>query len=307
MRPQPSPEPPIVLIIKAFLAVAAIIMAILFVSFLQADYHFEFRKAEKPAPVPKLLSDDPSGWLSERDIPIETQLAHINLPDYDFTQPVPEVSAADISYFNDTVFIGDSRTTGLLMYTKLKPYDFSGVGLNVSSIMKKSYIKLTDESGKTETYTLLEALEKEKGKYKAIYFCLGLNELGWEVDSFMRAYREAIEAIRTVTDVPIYAQLIMPVTVEAAETSQFGITNDKAILFNDALREYAAEAKLFLLDPTGLFALEDGTLDPQVAYDGIHLNPGSYAKLADFFRSHYVLPVDYANVTAGGSSDAPQE
>ena len=289
--PKRNEVPRSVIIIKLLLAILAVLAAAALISFLFCEYTFEYTGTVLPTHMSELSADIPSEALSEADIaPDSDTLAY-----YDFTLPVPESAAVDYEYFSDTVFIGDSRTKGLLTHTKITPYDFSSVGLNVSSLQTKAYIRLPDENGDLQSYKLIEALEREKDNYKAVYIATGLNELGWPTSGFMKAFGELIDAIRGVTDVPIYVQLIIPVTTASSESSQFGITNSKCVEFNEQLRTFISERELFMLDPTSLFIMEDGTLDPAHSSDGIHLNISSCEILADYYRTHTVDIHDYEN------------
>ncbi len=289
----PEEVPASILVVKSLLALLAIIMAVLFVSFLPAEYHYEFHGIHQPVPSKAALDSDFSVSIPETDIP--QALAGFREP-FDYTTPVPESTAHPISYFDDTVFIGDSRTAGLIMYTKMSPINFSATGINVKTAMLNKYVRFPDENGTPKNHTLIEALQIRRDEYKAIYISMGLNELGWEKDAFASYYRTMIETIRANVDVPIYIQLIMPVTTESSQTTKYGITNEKAILFNEELRKIAAEMKLLLLDPTDLLTLEDGTLDPKVTYDGVHLNPGQYQTMVDFYCTHVVDFEKYNNI-----------
>ncbi|MBQ8551507.1 MAG: hypothetical protein IJ428_01700 [Clostridia bacterium] len=285
------PLPIWVLIFELILALLALTTASMLTFSLFTEYTHTYINTVSPTLMDASPAAEPSDMANEADIP-----APVYVPIYyDFTLPVPESPAVGYDYFNDTVFIGDSRTKGLIMYTELTPYDFSSVGTNVGTVQTKAFIRMEDENGELQNYTLFEALERESGNYKTIYIALGLNELGWKLDKFDITFRELIANIRKITDVPIYLQLIMPVTQKASETTQFGITNDKAVVFNAYLRNAAAELELFCLDPTGMFSLEDGTLDPAHASDGIHLQISSYKQLADFYRTHIVDTEAYDN------------
>lgn len=240
-------------------------------------------------------------WIDEADAPPEPEITndpiYVDLPEYNFNEPVPESKAVDISYFNDTVFIGDSRTKGLLMYTRLSPLDYSSAGLNLLSLRTKEYIRLPDENGELQSHTLLEALEIQKDSYKAIYIATGLNELGWKCSSFISSFTTLIDDIRAISDVPIYIQLIFPTTTAASESSEFGITNEKCFEFNAALRIFAAEKKLFLLDPIELFTLEDGTLNPAYSSDGVHFGVNACVTVANYYKTHIVDLYAYSNTT----------
>ncbi len=275
-------------LIFAIITVAA---AVFMISQLFCEYNYKYSTHELPHEAQsdsELQNVSPIDEADAPPIPREPVI-------YDFASAVPESAAVDYDYFNDTVFIGDSRTKGLINYSKLSPYDFSSVGLNVGLLLTQPFIRLPDEEGELQSYTLIEALEREDVNYKAIYIATGLNELGWPVDGFITTFSDFIDALREVTDVPIYVQLIIPVTTYSSETTKFGITNEKNVIFNERLTVLAKQKEFFLLDPRDLFTLEDGTLDPAHSSDGVHLNRDSCAILADYYRTHVVDLYKYDN------------
>ncbi len=283
--------PLFVIVIEAVLALLSVSAAVLLALSLPCEYTHTYITAHAPIAVAAESAAPACDTVSVDDIPPPPYVPVY----YDFGDEIPQSAPVGYEYFNDTVFIGDSRTKGLIMYTEMSPYDFSSVGTNVGTVQVKRFIRMKDENDEFHSYTLFEALEKERGNYKTVYIALGLNELGWEAEKFDSTYRELITNIRAITDVPIYIQLIMPVTARAAETSEFGITNDKAVIFNYHLRRIAAEMSLFLLDTTDIFTLEDGTLDPAHASDGVHLQIASYQAIADYYRTHIVDTEAYDN------------
>lgn len=290
------------LIIESVLAVLSVFCAVMLVSFVCCEVSFDYA----PSVLPSTTSSEPA--IPTEDYISEDSVNSLIAPLlYSFNEPVPENVAVDYAYFNDTVFIGDSRTKGMMMHTAMSPYDFSSSGLNVSSLQTKAYIRLPDENGTPQSYTLAEALEREKGNYKAIYVATGLNELGWPVDGFMRAFSAFIDNLEEIGGVPIYVQLIMPVTTYSSETTIFGITNEKCVQFNAELREFIAERELFMLDPAPLFTLEDGTLDPEYSYDGVHLHPKYYEILANYYRTHVVDMDNYNNLPKYGQDESEEE
>lgn len=279
------------IVIKIAVLLLTLITAAVFAPLLLVDYEFEYAVPSTPSLCHKSELTAAEAHLTEDEIP---PAPHVPVY-YDFTKPVPESAPVALDYFNDTVFIGDSRTKGLLMFTQIKPYDFSSVGLNVASLSTQAFIRMRDENNELKSYTLFEALERENGNYKAIYVATGLNELGWPAAGYMDAFDKFIKNIREITDVPIYVQLIMPVTAYSSETTPYGITNEKCAIFNELLREYVAKNELFMLDPLSLFTLEDGTLSPDHAADGVHLNRASCAILAEYYQTHVVNVYAYDN------------
>ncbi len=297
------PFPIWILILELVLALAAVLAATALTFSVFTEYTHTYITAVPPTVMAASEADTPTYGASEADIPSPVYVPVY----YDFTKPVPESPAVDYSYFNDTIFIGDSRTKGLILYTDLTPYDFSSEGTNVGSVQVKAFIRMKNEDGELQNYTLFEALERESGNYHTIYIALGLNELGWPLEAFDTTFRELIKNIRAVTDVPLYIQLIMPVTTLSSATSQFGITNEKGVVFNEYLRNIAAELELFYLDTTDMFTLEDGTLDPAYASDGVHYHREWYKLIADYYRTHIVDLEAYENTRTVISEETADE
>jgi len=302
-RPEQHPSPrnrsesaaPVV--IRLVLLAAASVMAALFVSFLFVDFTYEYIETPVPSVNTQNMTVPVSETVSESVLPVvlpkNPNLIHPVY--YDFSSTVPESEEYPLDYFNDTVFLGDSRTVGMIAYTAIKPHDYSSVGLNVTNSLKKAYIRIAESE---ELVTMLQALELQKGTYKSVYIALGVNELGYETTGYMRLYKKMIDEIRKVTDVPIYIQLIIPVTTAAANASKYGVTNEKCHEFNAELKKVAEEKKLYCIDPSMLFALEDGSLDPAYTFDGIHLTVAAYEKLVKYYRTHVVDPADYTDPDA---------
>ncbi len=277
-----------VILLELFLLAAATAACLLFLSFLPVSIKYEYTVTTKPVPSPASAACTGEETLDEADIPV-IEPKPKKRPYYDYASPVPEGFPHTLDYFDDAVFIGDSRMMGLTLYTKLNPYDYTATGLNVSQALSKSFIRTASGA----TCTILDALKLEKGNFHSVYISIGVNELGGDPGAYQRNVRKMIEQLRTVTDVPIYMQLITPVTHEAEETSRFGVTNAKVAAFNEKLTELAEEMKFFLLDPNPLFVLDDGTLDPTLAFDGIHMLTSAYNTLAQYYASHVVEPTDY--------------
>ncbi len=283
------------LIIEIVLCVFLTVFAVLAVLSLTESRTHEFSGFETLAALDKNVGMASISPVDVSEIP-QSYIESSSL--YDFATPVPESEPVGYDYFNDTVFIGDSRTQGLLLYSKLTPrFNFAAQGATTQSIRTKPYIAMIDSEGARTSYTLTEALAAIEGQYKAVYIATGVNELGWNTNLFIDSFRSLILTVREYTDVPIYIQLILPVTTEYAETSIYGVTNVKQREFNSALIELAAELSVFYLDPCGVCALEDGSLDPEYAsFDGAHLSPAANAKIAEYYLNHVVDPTAYSNL-----------
>ena len=117
------------------------------------------------------------------------------VPALDFTQPVPESEEVEMDYFSDALFIGDSRTDGLRLYSGIQGADFYCYkGLTIFEVDERKIVELNGS-----TYSVVEALEKGP-QYAKIYISLGVNELGYYNDD---AYHQAFsEFLDTVKDPP---------------------------------------------------------------------------------------------------------
>ena len=130
---------------------------------------------------------------------------------FDFTQPVPQSEPVEMDYFSDALFIGDSRTDGLQIYSGIKGATFYCYkGLNIFDMSKRQVVEMN--GGK---YTVVEALEKGP-QYKKIYISLGVNELGYPgTDSFYKAFKSFLEEVKSAQpDAIIYLQNLVPVNPE---------------------------------------------------------------------------------------------
>lgn len=206
------------------------------------------------------------------------------IADYDFSLPVPESRNVGDSYFKRCVFIGDSRMLGLIRYTGIEPVNYCGVGLSIATLDSKAFVKQGDDY-----VTILEAL-RQNTDFDALYISTGINELGWGVQAFEKKYDSMIKEIKNIVgSKPIYIQLIMPVTTEfenSAVMNPFGLSNNSVESFNNALIRTAENNRIFYLDCSHMFTLDDGSLDPSKSTDGAHLTVDAYSEQLEYYKTH---------------------
>lgn len=211
-----------------------------------------------------------------------------NLPEipYEYSLPVPESRGVDNDFFDKCVFIGDSRMLGLVRYTEVSPINYCSVGFSVAAYDTSEFVRVDGE-----VFTISEAL-RNNNDYTAVYVATGLNELGWSLGRFKSKYADMIDDIKECAgERPVYIQLIMPMTTEF-ETSKYmnpyGLKNESVHIFNEALIELAEEKKVYYIDCSEPFVLEDGTLDPEKSSDGAHLTLEAYAEQLEYYKNHVV-------------------
>ena len=197
--------------------------------------------------------------------------------------PVPEGPAVEDSYFDDTVFLGDSRTEGFHLYSGLEEGQYLyAVGATVESVFSKPTQET--EAGKVP---MLDALaELECGK---VYIMLGANELGWpRSEAFHDQYGKVIDRIREVhPDAEVVMQSILPVSaVQEAKGSY--VNNSRIQTYNAILEELALEKECPYLNVSEAVTGEDGCLRPELTTDGIHLNTAGCKEWLNYLKTHAV-------------------
>ncbi len=195
-----------------------------------------------------------------------------------------EFTDVDESYFDDAVFIGDSRTVGLHDYGGLDKADFfATVGLNVYDMWDEKFCET--DAGKV---TLAEALSAKK--YGKIYFQIGINEMGrGTLDSFMEAYTWSVQIFRELQpDAVIYVQGIMHVTKEKSDTDP--IFNNRGLIErNSRIAELADNKTVFYIDVNEVVCDGEGNLNPDLTFDNLHLYGSKYNIWVDFLKTKGIL------------------
>lgn len=197
--------------------------------------------------------------------------------------PVPESEAVEDTYFEDAVFLGDSRTEGFQLYSGLKTgtYLYS-VGATVESVFSKKVWETPE--GKVP---LLDALaELDCGK---IYLMLGVNELGWsKKETFHDQYAKVIDRVREDhPEAEVVLQSILPVSAKQDAKGSY-VNNERIGVYNEVIRTLAEEKECALVDVAEALAGKDGCLPAELNFDGIHLNPAGCKLWLDYLRTHSV-------------------
>jgi len=204
---------------------------------------------------------------------------------YDFSRPVPQSDPVDEHYFDDTVFIGDSRTEGLILYTGLSnATNLTHKGLMVDTVFTKQVI---NQNG--QMVTVMDALKNTQ--FSKVYIMLGINEMGWPYpETFIEKYSAILDAIREINpDAIIYVQEIMPVSQNVSDTHSY-ISNDKINQFNQLIQQMTQKKEVYYLQVSQAVADSNGCLPQEAGSDGIHLTPAYCQKWLDYLLCHTVTP-----------------
>lgn len=187
------------------------------------------------------------------------------------------------SYFDDALFIGDSRTVGLSQYGRLGKADyFADVGLTVFNVWDKA-LSDTGFFGKTLRQLLSERT------YGKIYIMLGINEIGYPFSSVLNQYESVLADIRSLqpnADILLCANL--HVTREAAAATP-RLEADNIAALDSQIAAMVDGEKGFFLDVNEVFCDEEGYLKEDLTGDGAHPYGTGYVQWAQWLREHGII------------------
>lgn len=252
---------------------------------------------EKPEPsdrgdlsssdVTKALLEKPKAVMPEEDVPESSTEemsapAAKDIPAEDPSPVVEESEPVEDTYFDDVLFLGDSRTEGFHLYSGLKTGSYLyATGATVESVFTKS---VNTPKGKMP---MLDALaQMDCGK---IYVMLGVNELGWNgTDIFRNQTAKMIERIRTDhPDATLVIQSILPVSAKQDAKHSY-VNNQRISAYNQVLQELAEQYELPYLNVAEAVSDENGYLRADWNFDGVHLNKAGCQAWLNYLRTHPV-------------------
>lgn len=207
----------------------------------------------RPTPVRESTYDE---YISHISADIYGDAGVLHAAEYEFT-------TVDESYFDDALFIGDSRTVGLRDYTDLSEHaDFlCETSLTIHKVFKQEF------KGKG---TLEELLQKKD--YGKIYLMVGINELGTgTTEDFMAKYTEVVEKLRELEpEAKVIIQANMHVAAGRNESDAI-FNNTNICARNNAIATLADNEHIFYIDMNEVVCDESGCLSEEYTFDQIHL------------------------------------
>lgn len=257
--------------ILLLLAAAAVLLTSGGPSGVAADSPVEVRAAAEVAPLPAPPAEMPAGPEAP---------ARQEGPER--AGPVVESGPVEDTYFDDAVFLGDSRTEGFSLYSGLETGTyFHAVGATVESVFTKA---VETEYGKLPLLDAMAGVDCGK-----VYVMLGVNELGWsKVETFHDQYAKVIDRLRE--DHPgaeIVLQSIIPVSARQEAKGSY-VNNARIAVYNEAIQELAAEKGCPYLNVAEAVTDESGCLREDWNFDGVHLNVAGCRAWLEYLRTHAV-------------------
>ncbi|MCR5417514.1 MAG: hypothetical protein K6E84_01200 [Lachnospiraceae bacterium] len=218
----------------------------------------------------------PEGWEPEKDLLGMFALKGTYLP----------LEEVDESYFDDALFIGDSRVDGLADYGGLQDHAtfVCRDSLTVYKLFDEQ-LRYKDPYGNRGTASLSKVLSFRQ--YGKIYLQIGINEVGLgTTKQFYEEYRTALMKIRAAQPLAIlYIDGIMHVT--AGRSSSDSVMNNTNIVDrNRAIATLANGKDIFYLDMNPYVCDENGNLLSELSMDHAHLKASAHGRWKDFLMEH---------------------
>lgn len=209
-----------------------------------------------------------------------------NTKEYGFTTVTED-------YFNDAVFIGDSRTVGLFEYGGIEERaDFCAkISLTIYNVFTTPLVK-DEETGRK--ITAEEALMKKQ--YGKVYLMLGINELGTgTTETFMEEYKKVIARLEELQpNATIFVEGIMRVTGSKNEADPI-FNNTNINEKNVEIAKLADNKRVFYIDVNEVICDEKGDLNSEYTGDEVHLKAQYYALWKQFLLEHGIVRVPSGN------------
>lgn len=212
----------------------------------------------------------------------------------DSTTPTTTADATDPKSdcninINNTLFIGDSRTVGLMEYSGLQADFFADTGMSVYNIYDKNI-----SVSKVGKLTLEKLLNIKK--YNKIYVMLGINELGYNINNTIAEYNKLISYVKEKQpQAVIFIQKNLHITKSKSDSEKY-INNSNLDRLNSGIAEFADGKTVFCIDVNVVFDDSNGALNPDKTPDNVHLYAKYYASWGNWIIDESVKKLKEANL-----------
>ncbi len=183
----------------------------------------------------------------------------------------------DTSFFDDSLFIGDSITTGLYLYGYLDPsLVYAKVGLAPSTALDSEIDGETIDS------------KIKSDNPKKIYIMLGTNSVGYADGNYLAdCMGELVQHISKVSKAKVYVLSIPPITYYAEADYDNALTTSAINEYNGALEKVISGTKAEFLDLHSVLTAPDGYYYEEYhEMDGIHFMGSTYQVMLSFLEKH---------------------
>ena len=212
----------------------------------------------------------------------EKQIEHIDNKTESKKNSKHEKQTVGKEYFDDALFIGDSRTVGISEYGDLNNATFfANTGMSVYNVFEKNVS--VPQVGKLK----LEQLLTYK-KFGKIYIMLGINELGYNQEKTLKKYKDLLKFVQEKqSNAIIYIEANLHVTAERSNKDKT-INNININKINNEISKLADNEKIFFIDVNEKFDDENGNLSSNYTQDNVHIYAKYYKEWSDWLSQNAV-------------------
>lgn len=198
---------------------------------------------------------------------------------------LPEHSAVEEQWFKDSLFIGDSLTLAMSMYSVGMP-DTTAFCAYKSITPKQFSDNVTVKNDNGSPTAVFDDICKKNPKQ--IFILLGTNALASGSNAnLIDTYELLIQKLKKqFPDISIYIQGLPPVTKSTA-ASMVTLTNGRIRKVNIQLAKMADRTGCYYIDLNRALANDEGDLPESIAQkDGIHLTQEGCGKWFEYLKTH---------------------
>jgi len=182
------------------------------------------------------------------------------------------------NYFDDALFIGDSRMTDIRDYGTLDNAGYlCSVGLSTYKVTNGKEV---------DGETLADKFDQRD--YSKIYIMLGLNECADGPENYRINMTELLDEVRSYApDALIYLMANLHVSRQACLDTP-SENNERLNAINQAMEEMTDGKTIIYLDVNPLFDTEDGCLPDDISGDGVHPYADYFPEWCDWICQHTI-------------------
>lgn len=221
--------------------------------------------------------------LSEQSFRPDPVKAALGKYDGNASLTTPEFQKAPDGYFEDALFIGDSRTVGLKEYGNISGADFFATeGMSVYGIYKENVN--IENFGAISFKTLIQSK-----KYGKIYIMLGINELGYRLSDTAARFEKLVNTIRKYQpDAIIYIEANLHVSSKLSNSDKI-FNNSRIDRYNNMLAQIADNRTVFYIDANEMFDDREGGLGEEYTSDSIHIMGKYYSDWGSWIAERVIV------------------
>lgn len=202
----------------------------------------------------------------------------------DVVVPAQETPVDD-SYFEDAVFIGDSRMQGFRNLSGITKGSFvTAVGMELENFYTDDQIATANGNVK-----VLDALKNLN--FSKVYMMLGTNELGaYDMSQVGDSYRQVLNDIKQLSSSPnpiVYVYSVIYVDESLVTTGDY-VNNANVDAVNEEILKMCREEGYHYINLNEVLSNGSHGLISGAAEDGIHLNAEYCKDWLNYTKTHYI-------------------